>query len=89
MRSVATAMGIGIAGARLHATSMFDARWHALGISRDVPVGVQEISIVAELETDADDASLAKPGELTERYCVVGQSLAAVPSITVRKRTAP
>ena len=51
--------------------------------------GVQEISIVAELETDADDASLAKLGELTERYCVVGQSLAAVPSITVRKRTAP
>ena len=88
MRSVATAMGIGIAGARLHATSMFDAHG-TLGISRHVPVGVQEISIVAELETDADDVSLAKPGELTERYCVVGQSPAAVPSITVRKRTAP
>ena len=88
MRSVATAMGIDIAGARLHATAMFDARG-TLGMSRDVPIGVQEISIVAELETDADDASLAKLGELTERYCVVGQSLAAVPSIIVRKRTAP
>ena len=67
---------------------MFDARG-TLGISRDVPVGVQEINIVAELETDAGDASLAKLGELTERYCVVGQSLDAVPSITVRKHTAP
>src|SRR4029079_12865273 len=54
MRSVATAMGIDIAGARLHATAMFDARG-TLGMSRDVPIGVQEISIVAELETDADD----------------------------------
>ena len=88
MRSVATAMGIDVAGARLHATAMFDARG-TLGISRDVPIGVQEVTIVAELETDADDASLAKLGELTERYCVVGQSLAAVPSITVGKRTSP
>ena len=66
---------------------MFDARG-TLGISRDVPVGVQEVSIVAEVQTDADDATLAKLAELTERYCVVGQSLAQVPSITVR-RAAP
>jgi uncharacterized OsmC-like protein len=85
MRSVATAMGIDIVDAELHATGMFDARG-TLGISRDVPIGVQEISVVAELQTDADEATLAKLGELTERYCVVGQSLAQTPSIVVRKR---
>jgi len=87
MRSVATAMGIDIVDAELHATGMFDARG-TLGVSRDVPIGVQEISIVAELNTDADDATLVKLGELTERYCVVGQSLAKMPSIVVRKRAA-
>ena len=87
MRSVATAMGIDIASAELRATGMFDARG-TLGISRDVPVGVQEVGIEASLETDADDATLAKLAELTERFCVVGQSLAQVPSITIR-RSAP
>jgi len=85
MRSVATAMGIDIVDAELHATGMFDAR-STLGVSRDVPIGVQEISVIAELQTDADDATLAKLGELTERYCVVGQSLAQIPRIVVRKR---
>lgn len=88
MRSVATAMGVDIVGAELRATGAFDARG-TLGISRDVPIGVQDISIVAELQTDADDATLAKLGELTERYCVVGQSLAHTPSIAIRKRAAP
>ncbi len=85
LRSVATAMGIDIVGAELHATGVFDARG-TLGISRDVPIGVQDVSIVAELQTDADDATLTKLGELTERYCVVGQSLAQTPSIAIRKR---
>ena len=61
----------------------------APGISRDVPIGVQDISIVAELQTDADEATLIKLGELTERYCVVGQSFAQMPSIVIRKRAVP
>lgn len=88
MRSVATAMGIDIVEAALHATGVFDARG-TLGVSRDVPIGVQDISIVAELQTDADEAALVKLGQLTERYCVVGQSLAHMPSIVVRKRAEP
>ena len=60
-----------------------------LGHSCDVPIGVQDISIVAELQTDADDATLAKLGELTERYCVLGQSLAYFLSIGIRKRATP
>jgi uncharacterized OsmC-like protein len=87
MRSVATAMGIGIVDATLHATGAFDARG-TLGTSRSVPIGVQDIEIVAELQTEADDATLVKLAELTERYCVVGQSLAQTPSIAIRRRAA-
>jgi uncharacterized OsmC-like protein len=88
LRSVATAMGVGIVGAKLHATGAFDARG-TLGISRDVPIGVQEIMIVADLQTDADDKTLAKLAELTERYCVVSQSLAQPASITIRNSRTP
>jgi len=74
LRSVATAMGIVIKDAKLHATATFDARG-TLGVSREVPVGCRDVRVVAELVTDADDGTLAKLAELTERYCVVGQSL--------------
>ncbi|MGA9103608.1 OsmC family protein [Aeromicrobium sp.] len=87
MRSVATAMSIDIVSAELTADGMFDVQG-TLGISRDVPVGVQDIKVVAVLETDADDAALAKLAELTERYCVVAQTLAQRPSITVKRREA-
>ena len=60
---------------------MFDAR-DTLGMSRDLPIGVQDVSVVAELETDADDATLTK---LAERYCVVGRSLAQTPAISIRR----
>ena len=39
----------------------------------------------AELDTDADDATLTRLGELTERYCVVAQTLARPPHLTVRR----
>ena len=84
MRSVATAIGIRIDSAELSVDGMIDVRG-TLGISREVPVGVQDIHVVAELQTDADDEALAKLAELTERYCVVAQSLAQRPSITIKR----
>jgi len=87
MRSVATALGIDIRSATLHANGQFDARG-TLGISRDTPVGVGAIQLIAELDTDADDVVLARLAALTERYCVVAQSLAEPPSLRIR-RTAP
>ena len=84
MRSVATAIGIRIDSAELSVDGMIDVRG-TLGISRDVPVGVQDVHVVAALETDADDDALAKLAELTERYCVVAQSLAQRPSLTIRR----
>ena len=87
MRSVATAMSIDIDSAELSVDGMFDVQG-TLGISREVPVGVQDIHIVAVLTTDADDAALTKLAELTERYCVVAQTLAQRPSITVKRHEA-
>ncbi|BCB76473.1 OsmC family protein [Phytohabitans flavus] len=84
MRSVATVMDIEIRSAALRADAMFDARG-TLGVSRETPVGIQQLVITAELDTDADDTTLAKLGQLTERYCVVGQSLAEPPRFVVRR----
>ena len=84
MRSVATAMGIRIDSAELSADGMFDVQG-TLGLSREVPVGVQDIRVTATLTTDADDGALAKLAELTERYCVVAQTLAHRPSITISR----
>ncbi|SFL94335.1 OsmC family protein [Geodermatophilus ruber] len=84
MRSVATAMGIDIRSATLTAAADMDARG-TLGVSREVPVGLGEITVDVAVDTDADDATLARLGELTERYCVVAQTLARRPRLTVRR----
>ena len=84
MRSVATAMGVEIRSAELRASSQMDARG-TLGVSREAPVGLGEIEVVAELDTDADDATLTRLAELTERYCVVAQTLARPPHLTIRR----
>ncbi len=85
LRSVATAMGLTVRSADLRATGHFDARG-TLGIDRSVPVGVQAVTIVAELDCDADDAALQRLATGTERYCVVGQSLRDPVAITVRRK---
>jgi uncharacterized OsmC-like protein len=82
MRSVATALGIEVSSGTLTAASSFDARG-TLGVAADAPVGVGEIEVRAELATDAPDDKLQRLGELTERYCVVGQSLVHPPRIVV------
>lgn len=84
LRSVATAMGLGLRSARGTATGSFDARG-TLGLDREVPVGVTDVRLTFEVDADADDAALTKLGQLTERYCVVAKSLAVPPTIEVRR----
>jgi uncharacterized OsmC-like protein len=84
MRSVATALGIDIRSAKLHATGQFDARG-TLGVSRDTPVGVGDIRLIAELDTDAADQDLVRLAALTERYCVVARSLAQPPTLRIQR----
>ena len=84
LRSVATALGIEIRSAALTAEATFDARG-TLGVDRAAPVGCQDIRLTAELDTDADDAALERLAELTERYCVVAQTLKEPVDFTVRR----
>ena len=83
-RSVATAMSVAYESARIEVVSSFDARG-TLGLDRTVEVGIAPAQVTILLETDADDRTLERLGELTERYCVVGQSLRHPPVIVVRR----
>jgi uncharacterized OsmC-like protein len=75
LRAVATALGIAVAG-QVRAEGELDFRG-TLGVDRDAPVGFESIDLSFELETDADDEQLATLERLTERYCVVYQTLVA------------
>ncbi|KRA37984.1 MULTISPECIES: OsmC family protein [unclassified Nocardioides] len=84
LRAVATSMGVEIRSAHLAADGWWDARG-TLGVDRQAPVGVRDIVVTLTLDTDADDATLGKLAVATERYCVVGQTLAEPPTIRVER----
>ena len=81
MRAVATSLSIPVEG-RVIAEGELDFRG-TLGVDRSTPVGFRAIRLRFELETDAEDATVAKLLELTGRYCVVLQTLAGAPSLSV------
>lgn len=81
LSAVATALGIELRDGRLEAEGDLDFRG-TLGTSRDVPVGFHAIRLHIELDTNATDEQRKKLLELTERYCVVYQTLRSSPSIT-------
>jgi uncharacterized OsmC-like protein len=85
LRSVATALGIEVRGAEITASSSFDARG-TLGVDRQAAVGCAPIRVDAVLDTDADDEALTRLAGLTERYCVVGQSLREPPAVSVTRK---
>ena len=82
LRAVATAMGIAVRSGKVLAEGDLDFRG-TLGVDREAPVGFRDIRLAFELDTDADDDQLATLLKLTERYCVVYQTLAAGPSLDV------
>ncbi len=90
LRAVATAMGITLRRGRIVAEGAWDARG-TLGIDREVPIGLTDIALRFELDTDADPAKLTRLIETTERYCVILQTLRNPPRITVARpgATAP
>jgi uncharacterized OsmC-like protein len=81
MRSVATAMGIEVSG-MVHAEGDLDWRG-TMGIDRDATVGFKAIRMRFDLESHASDEQLAALQEKTERYCVVLQTLAGSPELSV------
>lgn len=79
--TVATALGIELRDGRVEAEGDLDFRG-TLGTSKEVPVGFRAIRLQIKLDTDATEEQRNKLLELTERYCVVYQTLRSSPSIT-------
>jgi uncharacterized OsmC-like protein len=82
LNAVATAIGVALRRGTVRAEGDLDFRG-TLGVSKDVPVGFQRIRLHFDVESDASEEELASLFRLTERYCVVFQSLQRSPSITV------
>ena len=83
LRAVATAIGVPLRGASITAEGDLDFRG-TLGVSKDVPVGFRDIRLRFDLDTDADEAQRANLVRLTERYCVVLQTLRRPPVVTLQ-----
>lgn len=80
LNAVATAIGIEVRNGTVAAEGELDFRG-TLGVDKRVPVGFQRIRLHFDLETDASEEELATLLHLTERYCVVYQSLRQPPEI--------
>jgi uncharacterized OsmC-like protein len=81
MRSVATSMEIEVSGT-VHAEGDLDWRG-TLAVDKEAPVGFKEIRMRFDLESDASDEQIETLQRLTERYCVVLQTLASSPALSV------
>src|SRR5690349_1182481 len=80
LKAVATALGIELRDATVKAEGDLDFRG-TLGVAKDAPVGFREIRLRFELDTDAPPEQTQKLLELTERYCVVLQTLRQPPPV--------
>jgi uncharacterized OsmC-like protein len=85
LSAVATALGIPLRDATIRAEGDLDFRG-TLGVSKDVPVGFKQIRLNFDLDTDATEEQLATLIRLTERYCVVYQTLNNPAKIDVSRR---
>jgi uncharacterized OsmC-like protein len=84
LRAVSTAIGVVLRDATVTAEGLLDFRG-TLGVSREAPVGFREIRLTFKLDTDAAEDQLASLLKLTERYCVVLQTLKVPPVLTVTR----
>jgi uncharacterized OsmC-like protein len=88
LNAVATSLGIELRSGLLQAEGDLDFRG-TLGVSKEVPVGFQNIRLKITLDTDAPEDQIATLLRLTERYCVVFQTLAHPPALSVSRSPAP
>jgi uncharacterized OsmC-like protein len=86
LRAVATALGLPVHGGQVRAEGDLDFRG-TLGVSKEAPVGFTAIRLHFALETDATPEQVATLEKLTERYCVVLQTLRTPPALSVRTTT--
>jgi uncharacterized OsmC-like protein len=83
LKAVATAMGIPLRSGRVLAEGDLDFRG-TLGVAKDAPVGFTDIRLTFDLDTDAPQDQLDSLLKLTERYCVVLQTLKRPPTVAAR-----
>lgn len=82
LAAVSISMGLQIRQALVHAKGVLDFRG-TMGVDRSAPVGFTEVELLFQIDTSADEAVVKKLIELTERYCVIYQTLiAGVPVIS-------
>ena len=82
LRAVSTSTGIAVRGGTVHVEGDLDFRG-TLSVAKDAPVGFKEIRVRFDLDSDAPAEDLAKLLKLTERYCVVFQTLANPPTLAL------
>ena len=87
LSAVATAIGVAIRSGSVRAEGDLDFRG-TLGVAKDAAVGFQRIRLHFDLDTDASEEQLATLIRLTERYCVVFQTLRQSPDMTVSHHVA-
>lgn len=87
LRAVATSLGLEVSG-RVHAEGDLDFRG-TLGVAKDAPVGFRDIRLTFELDTSASEEEQATLLKLTERYCVVLQTLRSAPPTEARLVATP
>jgi uncharacterized OsmC-like protein len=85
VKAVATAMRLPFNRAKVIAEGSWDARG-TLGVDRTAPVGLTEVSLTFEIDSPADPEKIKKLVELTERFCVIYQTLANPPKLTTHYR---
>ena len=82
LRAVATAYGVTLRSGKVIAEGNWDARG-TLGIDRSAPIGLTDINLRFEIDSDADPEKLQRIIQTAERYCVILQTLRNPPKITV------
>lgn len=84
LKAVATAIEVDLRDATISAEGDLDFRG-TLGVAKEAPVGFKNIRVHFGLDTDADDEQLDTLLKLTERYCVVYQSISSTPDISITR----
>jgi uncharacterized OsmC-like protein len=87
LNAVATAIGVVVRSGTVRAEGDLDFRG-TLGVAKDAPVGFQRVRLDFDLDTDASEEQLATLIRLTERYCVVFQTLRQSPEVAVSHHVA-
>jgi uncharacterized OsmC-like protein len=85
LSAVATAMAIPIRGGKVIAEGVWDARG-TLGVDKTAPVGITDIRLIFEIDSDAEPEKIERMIQLAERYCVIAQTLNHPPKLSFSHR---